>query len=195
MSKIYLLRHGQTMWNRAGRKQGQLDSPLTGLGINQATIIASHLYWHEPYLKDFIWLTSPLGRCKQFSALLCEKLGINWCTQCTIEPLLMEHSFGLWEGKTEEEIEVGWPGQLETRRQDWWNYIVPEGESYGLLQQRVAPIFDRYDNTDLVIVAHEMVSKVLRGFYTRLDHESTLALKHPQNVLYLLENGDIKELV
>ena len=40
---VYLIRHGQTTWNRAGRLQGQADSPLTLLGTQQAEAIGETL--------------------------------------------------------------------------------------------------------------------------------------------------------
>lgn len=38
MGKLYLVRHGQTLFNLRGKTQGWYDSPLTELGVEQAKI-------------------------------------------------------------------------------------------------------------------------------------------------------------
>jgi len=195
MSKIYLIRHGQTIWNVEGRKQGHQDSPLTIVGFNQAIAIADLLKTTEPQLDNFQWLISSLGRCKQFSALMCNQLDLDW-TDCIIDKSLREYCFGPWEGKTEQEIEEQWPGQLAIRRQNWWHYKISSiADSYASLSARVTPIFSKYDNTNLVIVTHEMVSKVLRGFYKGLTNKQILELKHKQNTIYCLTKGKVEKLI
>ncbi len=63
---IYLLRHGETVWNSLGRFQGQLDSPLTPRGIEQADQVACLLF--DAFCNDeqlFQMQISPLGRMRQ----------------------------------------------------------------------------------------------------------------------------------
>ncbi|WP_219827771.1 phosphoglycerate mutase family protein, partial [Pseudomonas putida] len=63
---IYLLRHGETVWNSLGRFQGQQDSPLTQRGIKQADHVARLL--REALCNDdqlFQMQISPLGRVRQ----------------------------------------------------------------------------------------------------------------------------------
>src|SRR5687768_1745374 len=43
MTELLLIRHGETLWNQQGRMQGQHDSPLTALGLQQARQLASRL--------------------------------------------------------------------------------------------------------------------------------------------------------
>ena len=71
---IYLIRHGETTWNREGRVQGHLDSPLTERGIAQAKAAGRTL---RPLLngENFLLLTSPLGRARQTAALVLRQLG------------------------------------------------------------------------------------------------------------------------
>ncbi|AAK90367.2 hypothetical protein EXN51_07435 [Agrobacterium fabrum] len=63
---IYLLRHGETLWNSLGRFQGQLDSPLTPRGVEQADQVARLL--RDALNNDnqlFQMQISPLGRVRQ----------------------------------------------------------------------------------------------------------------------------------
>ncbi len=58
MTKLYITRHGETLWNTEGRMQGWNDSPLTDLGIKQAE-------WLRERIKDLkidVIYSSPSGR-------------------------------------------------------------------------------------------------------------------------------------
>ncbi len=127
---IYIVRHGQTAWNLQKRKQGRKDSPLTLKGIAQAEHIAKILNKEIHDVSKFKIVVSPQWRCQQFASIVCEHIGIPF-SQCIFEENLREHCFGLWEGKTEEEIEKDFPGFLAKRYQpeNYWSYVVPMGES------------------------------------------------------------------
>ncbi|SDI74973.1 probable phosphoglycerate mutase [Actinokineospora alba] len=62
---IFLARHGETRWNRLGRKQGQLDSPLTESGLAQARNLAAAV----GRLRVDGVFSSPLGRAATTAAL------------------------------------------------------------------------------------------------------------------------------
>jgi len=67
-TQIYLLRHGETEWNTAGRFQGVLDSPLTSKGIVQAEVAARRLAHVAPAIHAMF--SSPLGRARQTADIL-----------------------------------------------------------------------------------------------------------------------------
>jgi broad specificity phosphatase PhoE len=73
VEQIFLARHGQTEWNLAGRRQGQLDSPLTPAGVASATRLAQLLRRQE-IDADF---TSPLGRAVSTATLFADALGLE----------------------------------------------------------------------------------------------------------------------
>lgn len=88
-----LLRHGQTDWNIDLRLQGTADIPMNAFGIAQVELAAKRLLeqgWD-------VVLSSPLGRAKQSAEIVSSFLGIE---QVSIEPLLLERSFGIGEGLT-----------------------------------------------------------------------------------------------
>jgi len=192
---IYIVRHGQTVWNLDKRKQGNKDSPLTIKGFNQAKEISELLSEDIKNFKYYRLVVSPQWRCQQFASIVCELNGLNF-KDCILENHLREHCFGLWEGLTEEEIEAEFPNYLKNRYkpENYWNYIVPMGESYELLSKRVKPIVDKYKNKDTIFICHEMVSKTIRGHLLNLKPEQILSLNHPQNTVYKFVNNILKEL-
>ncbi|MGC4937865.1 histidine phosphatase family protein [Kribbella sp. DT2] len=69
---VYLARHGQTEWNVTGRRQGRLDSPLTPLGIDQASRNAVLLSTRQI---DAVF-TSPLARARRTAQIIADGLGL-----------------------------------------------------------------------------------------------------------------------
>jgi broad specificity phosphatase PhoE len=192
---IYIVRHGQTAWNLQKRKQGRMDSPLTLKGIRQAHNVAEILKREVRNLDQFRIVISPQWRCQQFSSIICELLEISY-SDCILEEGIREHSFGLWEGKTEEEIEVLYPGFLSRRYQveNQWSYIVPMGESYEILSNRIGKILNKYQGQDVIFICHEMVSKTMRGNLLQLENQETTSLHHNQDEIYRIKEGCLEVL-
>lgn len=192
---IYIVRHGQTAWNLQGRKQGRKDSPLTLKGVEQAKEVSKILNDSIKDYTKFKIVVSPQWRCQQFASIICELAGIDF-SACIFEENLREHCFGLWEGKTEEEIEEEFPGFLAKRYipENYWCYVVPMGESYELLYSRIKKVLDKYEGQKVIYICHEMVSKVIRGKTLNLSPEQILPLKHPQDCVYKVQNNTLTEL-
>lgn len=190
---IYILRHGQTRWNLEGKKQGWQDSPLTIKGFKQGVSIAKLLDSKiKGDIADYKIVISPLQRCRQYTSIVCETLGVDY-NKCIIEEGLKEHKFGEWEGKTEVEIESQFPGALKERMLNRWNYVVPSGESYSKLHQRVKSVYTHYKEDNVVFICHEMVSKVLRGLMLDENSNSVPIQKHSQNKIFTYDGKNIKE--
>jgi len=103
--ELFVLRHGQTEWNRAGRHQGQLDSPLTEEGRRQAL-------WQGGILQDLIGerrdvsaFVSPLGRAVQTAELALKEIGL----EPSVDERLKEVHFGQWQGLTSDQIAESYP--------------------------------------------------------------------------------------
>ncbi|WP_342028824.1 histidine phosphatase family protein [Agrobacterium fabrum] len=94
---IYLLRHGETLWNSLGRFQGQLDSPLTPRGVEQADQVARLL--RDALNNDnqlFQMQISPLGRVRQTVERVQAKLPLPYIE----DDRLVEVTTGSWDGLT-----------------------------------------------------------------------------------------------
>ncbi len=189
---IYLLRHGETEWNREGRMQGHLDSPLTARGQDQARRVGEAL---RPLVDEsFAMVSSPLGRCRSTAAIVSAALGRDPAA-CGTDDRLMEMTWGEWNGLTLDEIEKRDPGELARRRREHWTYPPPGGESYEMLSARVAPWVDGLAaDARLVVVAHGALGRVLRGYYAGLSESDTLALVEPQDAFFRLNGGAIDRI-
>ena len=189
---IYLIRHGQTEWNLAQRMQGRKDSPLTQLGEKQAKAIGIMLKSKIDHTNIIIF-SSPLLRAQKTTKIICLETNLNF-DSVILDENLMELSFGNWEGLTHEEIERYYPGELTKRNLDKWNYTIEEGESYLVLAARIKKLLQEYQRIekDIIIVTHDLVSKIMRGIFLNLNPEEILLLdKHPQNRIFLLEKNQI----
>jgi probable phosphoglycerate mutase len=186
---LYLLRHGETEWSRTGRKQGRGDSPLTAHGVCQVEACARLLAQETAGRAELQLVTSPLGRARASAEIVRLRLGLPEAA-LRVDELLAEHDYGAWEGLTNAEIEERFPGQQALRRRQHWSYVVPGGESYALVARRAQQWLARQDPSQTVIaVAHDMVSRVLRGLYLNLPSSAALALDHPHTRIYVLERG------
>lgn len=185
---IYLLRHGETVWNRADRRQGRRDSPLTLLGIAQARAVAELLgdllMGSRPAIQ-----ASPLGRAWQTAVIVAEVLGRDSDEIVTVERLA-EISYGEWEGLTSEEIRRADPDLYERRLADRWTIPPRGGESFVDLQARLAPWLAEQDLArDVIVIGHAALNRALVGLVARLGAGAALALPEDQLNIYRLSDG------
>lgn len=104
MTRVLLVRHGQSEWNADGRWQGQADPPLTDLGRHQAKHAARNLG-----VVDAI-VASDLQRASETALIIAGELGVG---PLVLEPDLRERDAGEWSGLTRVEIDRAWPGYLD----------------------------------------------------------------------------------
>ncbi|WP_193366934.1 histidine phosphatase family protein [Pelagibius marinus] len=188
---IYLLRHGETEWNRQGRLQGHGDSPLTERGLSQAVAMGGALRRAIDDFSGFTLVASPLGRTLATARCVAAVIGKN-PAEIIEEPRLMEHGFGHWEGEIYDEVEDLYPEQWQAREADRWHYRVPGGESYALVAERVgAWLAEQPEDARLIVVSHGLAGKVLRGLYLAATREEVLAMAEPQDAVFRLFQGNV----
>lgn len=106
---VLLWRHGRTAANASGRLQGQIDVPLDAVGRWQArTAAATLLARYEPT----VIVSSDLTRARETAGFLARGAGLT----VSEDPQLRERSFGVWEGRTGDEIDERWPEEFAVWR-------------------------------------------------------------------------------
>ena len=184
---IYLLRHGQTEWNVEGRYQGQLDSPLTLKGKTQAKTNAEKLEKHLDYSK-VKFFASPLGRARSTAELIAKELKLQ--SSIIFEKRIQEFNYGLFEGRTKEYCRTVLTSEFEQREANKWTYVLEGGESYEMVTKRLKSWLESIQDEEvIVVVAHEMINRALRGLYLNLETKETLMLFQSNDILIKLENG------
>jgi broad specificity phosphatase PhoE len=160
---LYFIRHGETDWNVERRLQGQHDIPLNALGRVQAArcgaILHELLARHGRSPADCRYVASPLGRARETMELLRLRLGLDPGDYRT-DARLMEMSFGRWEGFTYLELQEREAAALAERDRDKWGFVLPGGESYAQLVQRVRHWYETIEQ-DTVVASHGGVCRAL----------------------------------
>ncbi|CAA6798422.1 MAG: Phosphoglycerate mutase family (Rhiz) [uncultured Sulfurovum sp.] len=185
---IYLLRHGQTVWNAEGRYQGQLDSPLTKKGEAQAKINALKLKKYID-INSVKFFSSPLGRAKDTAKIIARLNDMN-TSDIIFEEAIQEFNYGIFEGQTKEYCKTQYALEFKERETDKFNYIVEGGESYVKVYERLNIWLKSIQNEKvIVVVAHEMINRALRGIYCGMESNEMLTLRQANDVLIKLENA------
>jgi uncharacterized phosphatase len=154
MTRMLLVRHGQSEWNAQGRWQGRADPPLSELGRRQAHHAAARLGRVDAIV------ASPLRRAFDTARIMAEQLGVG---PVIPDADLVERDAGEWSGLTRAEIEARWPGWIEAGRR-------PEGyEHDDSVIERVTRALERIERrhrgADVVIVCHGGIIYALEGYH------------------------------
>ena len=147
---IYLIRHGETMWNKIFRFQGATDTELSENGLCQARKLAQRFSGH----KFAAIYASDLKRASTTAQTVAQPHAL----EIIPEPRFREMSFGEWEGLDISYMEEKWPGKMKEFFRDPASFAVPGGESLAAFNARVCPAFyeiiARHEGQDIMIVAH-----------------------------------------
>ena len=137
-TEIIFIRHGETDFNRARLYFGHLDPDLNETGIEQLRK-AKILFEKREKMPDVVF-SSDLKRCSQSM----EILQIDEETEKILTKDLREINFGIFEGKTYEEIKNKYPEKVEKMKNDWRNFKADKGESINEMMLRVTQALTSY---------------------------------------------------
>jgi broad specificity phosphatase PhoE len=185
---IYLLRHGETAWNVAGRYQGRKDSALTARGREQAAALGRALATMvSPTSLPLLTYVSPLGRARETAAIAGRHLALA----CVDEPRLSEVSIGSWDGMSRYEIANEYPEALDGSDAFDWFFRSPDGESFEAVLKRVCDWLGEV-RTPAAAISHGLTGRIIRGVYLGMSRREMLELPVPQAGFYELCAGRMR---
>lgn len=158
MTKIILVRHGQTVWNPQGRPRGRAELPLDDVGKVQAQATADYIAGR--WSLDAV-VASPLRRTMQTAQAIAAQVDLEVRTHDGLQDI----DFGAWEGRLPEDLEAHWAEAWEmwlTRPQ---HVVIPGGETLQAAQRRAMAALREicYNNLDktVVVVSHTGIIRLL----------------------------------
>lgn len=164
MTRLYLVRHGQTDWNVEGRWQGHADIPLNQAGLAQAEKVAGELA-REGLQAIY---SSDLQRARQTAMILAAHTDLP----VILDARLREIHQGEWQGLLVSEIEARYGEAFQRRRNDPYNVAPPGGETVEQVRQRVVQAFEdiiaRHPGARVAVVSHGFALAVAQVHYQGL---------------------------
>jgi broad specificity phosphatase PhoE len=157
MTRVLLVRHGETAWNIEKVFRGQSDIPLTEHGLAQAGLLGE-AYKEWPLKAVY---SSPLKRALQTAEALAEPHGLS----VTIYPKLTSIRFGAWQGVTYAEVQKEVPELYEQWHTQPHMALIPGAEPLGAVQTRamgaVADLVKRHPDETIALVTHRIICKLV----------------------------------
>lgn len=155
MTRLLVIRHGETDWNAKGLMQGRADPPLNEVGRSRLEGARLPVGW-----EDAICLSSPLRRAMQTA----EFLGLS----PKPEPRLIEMDWGEWEGHTLKALRQRLGAAMSENEARGLDFRPDGGESPRDVQQRLRALL-RDIEAPTVAVTHKGVLRALYALATGWD--------------------------
>jgi len=156
VTRLFIVRHGETEWNTLGLLQGTSDIPLSSAGRDQAARMASTL--SQLVGPDAVLVSSHLSRALDTGKALGAALG----TDVAVDARLRERAYGVWEGITPEQRERRWPREVAA----WHAHGNPGIEGFEVHEQvaaRMVAAISEYAQKapgDLVVFTHGSSARI-----------------------------------
>jgi len=173
VTRLCLVRHGETAWNAEGRVQGQLDVPLSAVGLAQARAVAAALAG-ESFGAIY---ASDLARVRQTAEPAAARLGLG----VRLERALRERHYGMFERLTYVEVKERYPAEYARFRDKDLDFDFVSGESLKAFAERalacVAALVERHAGESILVFTHGGVLEIVyrhatgRGLSSARDFE------------------------
>lgn len=187
MTRIILVRHGQTEWNRVERFRGRANLPLNRVGIAQAEAAARRIA--AAWLASAVY-SSPLKRAMETAKIIAQALSL------TVQPLagLMDIDYGEWQGLSPGEVAERY-GDLYTQWLEEPHLVhIPCGDSLGEVRERAVAaleeVIGKHSGQTVVLVSHQTVNKVLLCAVLGLDNSHFWHIRQGNGAINVLEYGE-----
>jgi broad specificity phosphatase PhoE len=155
VTRVFLLRHGETDWNATGRLQGSTDVPMNARGLEQVGAAARALGARLP--EGTVIVSSPLVRARATAEALAALTGAT----VVYDDRMKERSYGAWEGMTATEreehdaVEVArWHAGLEPRIEGYEDHISVTSRAVACIEEHAT------DGAVVVFVGHGSTSRL-----------------------------------
>ena len=183
MTSIYLVRHGQTAWNKEEIFRGRTDVPLDDIGLKQADLAGEYfkaIEIHAIY-------SSPLSRAWQTAQKIAQVHLLNVQLLEGIVDISFEH----WEGHAHQEIRESDVEAYRLWRDEPHRLTLPGGESLDDVRTRamaaLEEVIRHHPKNTIVLVSHRVVNKVLLCGILGIDNSHFWQISQDTTAINLIQ--------
>lgn len=199
--RMIIVRHGESEWNRIHRYQGQLDAPLSELGIRQAEALATRLSG-EPI--DYIYTSRLQRAARTAQAIAANHPNVPF----VYADELLEIDHGEWQGKFADEINAQYAEGLREWREHPTRSQMPGGESFSNILKRTLDFKERacatHKDQTILVSTHDVIVKILIADALGMDMDrinriwitnaSVSVIEYSEDLPYLVALSDAGHL-
>jgi broad specificity phosphatase PhoE len=186
MTSVYLVRHGQTEWNRELRFRGRADIPLNENGHKQASAIADTL---KDKGINAIY-TSPLRR----SIETARPVAVVFRIETTTVQGLIDINYGEWEGLAYDEVRQRYADLYRQWEERPDLVTFPNGESLDDARRRAFSAFteivEKNRGKSILIIPHRVINKVLLCALLGLSNSYFWRIRQDTGCINVIEYSD-----
>ena len=186
MSRIVLIRHGETESNARGLYQGQSDSPLTPEGLAQAVRLSQRMVHHSPISALY---GSDLARTHATAMPTARALDLELIS----EPDLGERGYGIFQGEDKSTIQEKFPDEYSRLLSADPDYVIPGGESIRQVHDRVIAALkrlgQRHAGEQIAVFTHGGVLTVIFNYVLGLAINAPRRFSIPNTGYNLVSNA------
>lgn len=183
MTKLLLIRHGETLWNYHSRYQGHTDIELSDAGRSQAELLSKRLS-DQPLQAAY---ASDLRRALETASIIARPHNLAVQTL----PQLREINFGAWEGLTYKEIRARFGGLVDSWHASPATVRIPGGETFQDLVARaygaVTDLVKKHDSATIAVVAHGGTIRAIVCVLLGIDLNHLFRIKQDNGALNIID--------
>jgi broad specificity phosphatase PhoE len=187
MMKIYIVRHGETQWNKEEVFRGRKDISLNETGKKQAERVG--LYFSYRHINRIV--SSPLARARQTAEAISNIISI------AIETMeeLTDFNFGIWEGLPLREVEKRFPADFAIWKTSPEKLRIENGDTLAMVRNRISAGLANITSGQegaVVIVTHRVICKIIVLYALGIGNEHFWDMKYDPGSITLLDRENDK---
>ena len=187
MMKIYIVRHGETQWNKEEVFRGRKDISLNEIGKKQVERVGLY-FSHRPINRI---VSSPLARARQTAEAISNIISI------AIETMeeLTDFNFGIWEGLPLREVEKRFPADFAIWKTSPEKLRIENGDTLAMVRNRISAGLANITSGQegaVVIVTHRVICKIIVLHALGIGNEHFWDMKYDPGSITLLDRKNDK---